>query len=99
MAHALYKGAQLLFFDEPTAALDPIAESETYEMFHGLSGEKTAVYISHRLASTLFCDRVVFLDGGRVKACGTHEELMAGCADYREMYDLQSQYYRKEAAV
>ncbi len=99
MARALYKGAQLLFFDEPTAALDPIAESETYEMFHGLSGEKTAVYISHRLASTLFCDRVVFLDGGRVKACGTHEELMAGCADYREMYDLQSQYYRKEAAV
>ena len=79
MARALYKGAQLLFFDEPTAALDPIAESETYEMFHSLSGNKTAVYISHRLASTLFCSRVVFLENGRVKACGPHEELMKTC--------------------
>ena len=95
MARALYKGAQLLFFDEPTAALDPIAESETYEMFHSLSGNKTAVYISHRLASTLFCSRVVFLENGRVKACGPHEELMKTCGEYREMYDLQSQYYRK----
>ena len=95
MARALYKGAQLLFFDEPTAALDPIAESETYEMFHSLSGNKTAVYISHRLASTLFCSRVVFLENGRVKACGSHEELMKNCGEYREMYDLQSQYYKK----
>ncbi|HJD32072.1 MAG TPA: ABC transporter ATP-binding protein/permease [Candidatus Eisenbergiella stercorigallinarum] len=95
MARALYKGAQLLFFDEPTAALDPIAESETYEMFHSLSGNKTAVYISHRLASTLFCSRVVFLENGRVKACGSHEELMKTCGEYREMYDLQSQYYKK----
>ena len=95
MARALYKGAQLLFFDEPTAALDPIAESETYEMFHSLSGNKTAVYISHRLASTLFCSRVVFLENGRVKACGRHEELMKNCGEYREMYDLQSQYYKK----
>lgn len=95
MARALYKGAQLLFFDEPTAALDPIAESETYEMFHSLSGNKTAVYISHRLASTLFCSRVVFLENGRVKACGSHEELMRTCGEYREMYDLQSQYYKK----
>lgn len=95
MARALYKRAQLMFFDEPTAALDPIAESETYEMFHGLSGNKTAVYISHRLASTLFCDRVVFLEKGSVKAAGTHEQLMKDCEAYREMYELQSQYYKK----
>ena len=68
MARALYKDAALLFFDEPTAALDPIAESETYEMFHSLAGNKTAVYISHRLASTRFCDHVIFLENGRVTA-------------------------------
>lgn len=95
MARALYKGAQLMLFDEPTAALDPIAESETYEMFHSLSGDKTAVYISHRLASTLFCHRVVFLENGKVKASGTHEQLVKECEAYRQMYELQSQYYKK----
>lgn len=95
MARALYKGAMLLFFDEPTAALDPIAESETYEMFHQLSGDKTAVYISHRLASTRFCDRIIFLENGRVKAAGSHEELLKTCAEYANMYSVQSRYYKK----
>lgn len=99
MARALYKDAMLLLFDEPTAALDPIAESETYEMFHGLSGDKTAVYISHRLASTRFCDRVVFLEDGRVKAEGSHEELLEICDEYKKMYRVQSHYYQKEAVV
>ncbi len=95
MARALYKDARLMFFDEPTAALDPIAERETYELFHTLSGEKTSVYISHRLASTRFCDRVIFLEKGRVKAEGTHDELLHICPDYARMYEVQSQYYKK----
>ncbi|HIX28740.1 MAG TPA: ABC transporter ATP-binding protein/permease [Candidatus Blautia stercoravium] len=99
MARALYKNAPLLFFDEPTAALDPIAESETYEQFHRLSGDKTAVYISHRLASTRFCDRVVLLEQGQVRASGTHEELLKDCPVYAEMFRVQSQYYRKEEEV
>lgn len=97
MARALYKEAMVLFFDEPTAALDPIAESETYEMFHEMTGSKTAVYISHRLASTRFCDRVVFLENGRVKAEGSHETLLESCHEYEKMYRVQSHYYQKEA--
>ncbi|MDO4294353.1 MAG: ABC transporter ATP-binding protein [Eubacteriales bacterium] len=99
MARALYKDAPLLLFDEPTAALDPIAESETYEQFHQLSEDKTAVYISHRLASTRFCDRVVLLEQGQVRASGTHEELLKSSPVYAEMFRVQSQYYRKEAGV
>ncbi len=99
MARALYKDAMLLLFDEPTAALDAIAESETYEMFYNLSGEKTAVFISHRLASTRFCDRVVFLENGKVKAQGSHEELLEKCPEYEEMYRVQSHYYKKEAMI
>ena len=81
------------------AALDPIAESETYEMFYNLSGEKTAVFISHRLASTRFCDRVIFLENGKVKAEGSHEELLEQCPEYEKMYRVQSHYYRKEAVI
>lgn len=95
MARALYKDAPLLLFDEPTAALDPIAESETYEMFHSMTGEKTAVFISHRLASTRFCDRVIFLENGGVKAQGSHEELLEKCPEYEKMYRVQSHYYRE----
>ena len=101
MARALYKDAGLLLFDEPTAALDPIAESETYEMFHDLSKEKTAVFISHRLASTHFCDRVIFLEQGRVKAEGSHKKLLETCPEYQRMYRVQSHYYMsgEEAVV
>ncbi len=99
MARALYKVAMLFLFDEPTAALDAIAESETYEMFYNLSDEKTAVFISHRLASTRFCDRVVFLENGKVKAQGSHEELLEQCPEYEEMYRVQSHYYKKEAMI
>ncbi len=99
MARALYKDARLLFFDEPTAALDPIAESETYELFHSLSGEKTSIYISHRLASTRFCSRVIYLENVRVKASGSHEELLLSCPEYAEMYAVQSHYYKKGEAL
>lgn len=102
MARALYKDAPVLILDEPTAALDPVAESETYEDFHRFSGGKypfgkTAVYISHRLASTRFCDRIVLLEDGRIKEGGTHDELMKKGGAYARMFEIQSQYYKKDS--
>lgn len=94
MARALYKDAPILILDEPTAALDPIAESETYEQFQEIASGKTAIYISHRLASTRFCDKISFLSGGRITEEGTHEELMERDGAYREMFLLQSKYYQ-----
>ena len=95
MARALYKDAPIMILDEPTSALDPIAESETYENFHKLTGERTVIYISHRLASTRFCDRIVFLKDGRNTECGSHEELMKLGREYAEMFEVQSHYYQK----
>ena len=94
MARALYKNAPVLILDEPTAALDPIAESETYESFHALAGNRTSLYISHRLASTRFCDRVIFLQNGAVLEMGTHDELLQKGGEYAKMYEVQSHYYR-----
>lgn len=99
MARALYKEAPVMILDEPTAALDPIAESETYENFHRLTSDKTVIYISHRLASTRFCDRIVFLKDGRNAEFGTHEELMKQKRDYAQMFEVQSHYYQKGADV
>jgi ABC-type multidrug transport system fused ATPase/permease subunit len=96
MARALYKDAPLLIRDEPTAALDPIAESETYEMFHGISKTKTALYISHRLASTRFCDRIIFLKDGKASEIGNHTELMKKGGEYANMFEIQSHYYNKK---
>lgn len=95
MARALYKEAPIMILDEPTAALDPIAESETYENFHRLTGGKTVIYISHRLASTRFCDRIVFLKDGQNAESGTHEELIQLGGNYAEMFEVQSHYYKK----
>jgi ABC-type multidrug transport system fused ATPase/permease subunit len=95
MARALYKDAPVLILDEPTAALDPIAESEVYEQFHKFSEEKTAIYISHRLASTRFCDRILFIDGGRIEEEGSHDELMARNGKYAEMFNIQAHYYKE----
>ena len=96
MARALYKDAPILILDEPTAALDPIAESQTYEQFHKLSSGKTALYISHRLASTRFCDKIVYLHKGKITEEGSHEQLMEYKKDYYEMFTLQSRYYQNE---
>lgn len=95
LARALYKNAPILILDEPTAALDPVAESQTYEQFHKTAFNKTTLYISHRLASTRFCDKIAFLSGGRITEEGTHEELMKTGGDYQQMYALQSQYYKE----
>ncbi|MBR4865386.1 MAG: ABC transporter ATP-binding protein [Clostridia bacterium] len=97
MARALYKDAPVLILDEPTAALDPIAESETYEAFHTLAKNKTSLYISHRLASTRFCDRIVFLADGVAAEVGTHDQLMAQGGAYAEMFEVQSHYYKEGA--
>lgn len=96
MARALYKDGPLLILDEPTAALDPIAESETYESFHKMTRGKTSLYISHRLASTKFCDRIVFLQNGIAKEVGTHEELLRQKGEYARMFAIQSRYYQEK---
>ena len=97
LARALYKDASVLVLDEPTAALDPIAEKEVYENYNRYSGGKTAVFISHRLASTRFSDRIVLLEDGKITEMGTHEELLDRNGKYAEMFRVQSNYYEKEA--
>ena len=91
IARALYKDAPMVIMDEPTAALDALAEAEIYESFSNLVEGKTAVYISHRLASTKFCDKIALFDGDGVKEYGTHEELMKTCDIYREVYQSQQE--------
>lgn len=95
-AKAIYKNGSFLILDEPTSALDPLAESKIYEEYNNLARGKTAVFISHRLASTKFCDRIMFLENGSIVECGSHEELMAKGGKYKEMFDIQAQYYREE---
>ena len=85
-----------VILDEPTAALDPIAESEIYDHYNQYSQGKTAIFISHRLASTKFSDRIVLLENGRIAEMGTHEELMGLGRTYAEMFEIQSSYYRQE---
>ena len=97
LARALYKNAPMLVLDEPTAALDPIAESDLYEQYHELARGKTALYISHRLASTRFCDRIIYLNNGCAEEVGTHDELMALQGGYAHMFDVQSHYYKENA--
>lgn len=95
-ARALYKQAPFLILDEPTAALDPIAENEIYLKYSESTTGKTSVYISHRLSSTRFCDRIVLLENGGIVECGTHQELMDKNGRYAELYEMQSQYYRDQ---
>jgi ATP-binding cassette subfamily B protein len=96
LARALYKNAPLLVLDEPTAALDPLSEEAMYKEYLNFTKGNTSIFISHRLASTRFCDRIVYLANGTISAIGTHEELLEKSKDYREMFDLQAKYYREE---
>lgn len=95
LARVLYRDAPVMILDEPTAALDPIAENRMYQTYNEITHGATAIFISHRLASARFCDRVYLLDGANFAECGTHDELMALGGKYRELFDVQSQYYRE----
>ena len=98
LARALYKNAPVLILDEPTAALDPIAEEKLYRQYHALTADKTAFYVSHRLSSTQFCDRIFYMRDGEIAEAGSHEELMALRGGYWRMFQTQGYYYRQEAA-
>ena len=95
LARAIYKDGRLLILDEPTAALDPITENKLYLQYRSLTQGKTAIYISHRFASTRFCDRIILLEDGEIRECGTHEELMAMNGRYAYMFAVQARYYRE----
>lgn len=95
LARALYRKAPVMILDEPTAALDPIAENNLYEMYHKVMKDCSTVFISHRLASTRFCDRIVLMEDGKIVEEGTHEELLLKQGKYYELYETQAKYYRE----
>ncbi len=95
LARLLYKNPSCIILDEPTAALDPIAEDRMYRSYNQIAAQATSIFISHRLASTNFCDRIFLLDGARFAEVGTHEELMAAGGKYRELFEVQSKYYKE----
>lgn len=95
LARALYKNAPIIVLDEPTAALDPIAEHDMYLKYDQMTVGRSAVYISHRLASTRFCDRIIFLKDGVIAEEGTHEGLLAANGGYAELFAIQSKYYQE----
>lgn len=97
LARALYKNGEIVILDEPTAALDPIAEHNIYMRFNEMIEDKTAIYISHRLSSTRFCDVIAFFEDGKIKEYGTHHELMARYGKYAHMFNIQAQYYKEES--
>lgn len=100
LARALYKDAPFIILDEPTAALDPVAEAEIYARFDEIVEDKTAIYISHRLSSCRFCDKIAVFDKGEIVQVGTHEELLADKnGKYHELWYAQAQYYTKTAGV
>ena len=96
LARALYRSAPILILDEPTAALDPIAEDQMYQRYYEMTKGKISVFISHRLASTRFCDRILMMEKGKIIETGTHEELLNKQGAYAQLFEVQSRYYRSE---
>lgn len=96
IARAIYKNAPLYILDEPTSALDPLAEAEIYQNFNEVVGGNSVIYISHRLSSTKFCDKVIVLDNGKIKEMGTHYELLKEDTLYKKLFDMQAEYYKGE---
>lgn len=99
LARALYKDAPVVILDEPTAALDAIAESKSYENFNTMAGGRTTVYISHRLSSTKFCDHIAMFEAGRLIEYGTHDGLMQKGEKYAELFEVQARYYTEEGGT
>lgn len=95
LARALYKKAPFIILDEPTAALDPIAEADLYSKYNDMTQGCTSVYISHRLASTRFCDRILLISDHKIAEEGTHEELLKLSGEYARLFAIQSKYYRE----
>lgn len=96
LARALYRDGSILILDEPTAALDPIAENDIYLKYNEMTAEKTSIFVSHRLASTRFCDRILFLEDGNIAEEGTHEELLSMGGKYAKLFEVQAKYYKEE---
>lgn len=96
LARALYKNAPILVLDEPTSALDPLNEERMYQAYNSFTEGNTSLFISHRLSSTKFCDRIIYLENGCIKEVGAHRELMELNGQYRYVFDTQSQYYKEE---
>ncbi|MCM1285680.1 MAG: ABC transporter ATP-binding protein/permease [Acetobacter sp.] len=95
LAKAIYKNAPILILDEPTAALDPIAERELYQKYNEITKDKISFFISHRLSSTVFCDKILFVSDGKITEVGTHAELMSLKGAYYRMFQAQSYYYKE----
>lgn len=95
LARALYKGGKIIILDEPTAALDPIAENEMYLKYNELASDATSIFISHRLSSTRFCDRIFFIENGEIVEEGTYDELMKLNGKYANLFYIQSYYYKE----
>lgn len=98
LARALYKDGAILLLDEPTAALDPLAENDIYQKYKDMTAGKTSLFISHRLASTRFCDRIIFIADGHITEEGTHDQLLARGGAYARLFEIQSRYYQEGKA-
>ena len=98
LARALYKDGAILLLDEPTASLDPLAENDIYQKYKDMTAGKTSLFISHRLASTRFCDRIIFVADGHITEEGTHDQLLARGGAYAKLFEVQSRYYQEGKA-
>jgi len=99
ISRALYKDAQILILDEPTAALDPMSEAEIYKKLFDVSKDKTSVFISHRMSSCIFCDKILVFDKGNIVEAGSHTDLIKKNGYYSELWNAQAQYYKEDEAL
>ena len=96
IARALFRDSEILLFDEPSSALDPIAEDEFFNVLRSVSGGKMVFYVSHRLSSAIFADEILFIRDHKIFAHGPHFELLRTCLEYYEYYNAQAKYYQTE---